>query len=66
MLACTTGACVVPVHIENSDHLLQFPKLKVTFGKPIKPPKKVDRQTYETFSQQIMDAVRNLGEKGKK
>ena len=38
LLACKTGAQVIPVGIKNAEQLSSFGRLEVNFGKPIFPP----------------------------
>jgi 1-acyl-sn-glycerol-3-phosphate acyltransferase len=65
LLACTTGALVVPVGIKNSENFTHLGKIEVHFGKPLVPPKDASRENYETFSQQVMDQIRQLATGGK-
>jgi 1-acyl-sn-glycerol-3-phosphate acyltransferase len=67
MLACSTGALVVPVGVQNSEHFTRLKQVTVRFGKPMKPPQGNSREDYETFSQQVIERIRELveGEKAK-
>ena len=60
MLAMKAGVPVVPVCIVNSHRLLQFEKLKVAFGKPMRPE---GGPSYEDFSGEIMAAIAALRSK---
>jgi 1-acyl-sn-glycerol-3-phosphate acyltransferase len=60
MLACSTGARVVPVGIKNSQYMSQLKPLEVHFGKPLTPPSDNNRETYERFSQEVMDTIHAL------
>jgi 1-acyl-sn-glycerol-3-phosphate acyltransferase len=60
MFACMAQVPAVPVRIINSDHLLRFRKIKVIFGKPIYPPKEYTKEDYQKFSEQVLEAVKNL------
>ena len=60
MLAIKAGVPVVPVCIVNSHRLLQFEKLKVAFGKPMRPK---GEPSYEDFSAEIMAAIAGLRSK---
>jgi 1-acyl-sn-glycerol-3-phosphate acyltransferase len=60
MFACMAQAPAVPVRVINSDHLLRFRKIKVIFGKPIYPPKEYTKEDYQKFSEQVLEAVKNL------
>lgn len=62
MLACKTGALIVPVYIRNSDRFTSFAKIQVIFGEPIKPPQGSSRETYQELSQFVMNRIRQLGE----
>lgn len=62
LLACSTGAWVVPVGIRNSENFTRLGRVQVHFGKPLKPPKEADREAYEAFSQTIIDRIRELVE----
>ena len=60
LLACKTGAQVVPVGIKNSDKLLQLARLEVVFGKPMIPPKDAGRQEYQKFADEVMARIKEL------
>ena len=64
LLACTTGAVVVPVGVWNSENFSRLGRVEVRFGKPLTPPKEASRENYEQFSQQVMDQIRKLAEQG--
>ncbi len=63
MLACKTGAWVVPVYVKNSENFTRFGRIEVIFGPPLRPPADYTRDTYQSFSQQVMDKIRELGGK---
>jgi 1-acyl-sn-glycerol-3-phosphate acyltransferase len=60
LLACTTGAVVVPVGVRNSEHFTRLGKVTVHFGKPLTPPREDSREAYEKFSQVVMSHRRAL------
>jgi 1-acyl-sn-glycerol-3-phosphate acyltransferase len=64
MLACSTGALVVPVGVKNSEHFTRLQKVVVRFGKPLRPPKSERREDYEAFSQKVIEHIRDLVEGG--
>lgn len=60
MVACHSQKPVIPVRIVNSFFLRSFKKLSVIFGRPIYPPKKYTKETYQIFSDQIMEEIKKL------
>ena len=60
MLACKTGAYVVPVGIKNSDRFVQFASLEVSFGKPFRPVLGANREDYQNLADQIIDKIKEL------
>jgi 1-acyl-sn-glycerol-3-phosphate acyltransferase len=60
MLACKTGACVVPVGIKNADRFVQLARLEVAFGKPIYPPKEYTQDDYQRLADDVMQQVKEL------
>jgi len=60
MLACKTGATVVPVGIVNSDKFPRLTKLQVRFGKPMTPPASPTKDDYQRFSDEIMARIQDL------
>lgn len=60
MLACKTGARVVPVGIKNADHLKSFPRIEVRFGKPLFPPAAAGREEYQKFTDEVMSRIKEL------
>jgi 1-acyl-sn-glycerol-3-phosphate acyltransferase len=60
LLACKTGAQVVPVGIRNADKLSQLARLEVSFGKPLWPPKEAGRDDYQKFADEVMVRVKEL------
>jgi 1-acyl-sn-glycerol-3-phosphate acyltransferase len=60
MLACKSGARVVPVGIKNSDRVMQLKRLEVSFGEPVFPPKDADRDEYHKFADEIMRRIKEL------
>jgi 1-acyl-sn-glycerol-3-phosphate acyltransferase len=60
MLACKTGAQVIPVGIKNADHLSKFPTLEVIFGKPIFPPPTANGDTYQRLADDVMSRIKEL------
>ena len=64
MLAVKAGVPVVPVCILNSHRLLKFKKLKVAFGKPLRPSKETEEnRSYDIFTGEIMAAIAALKSK---
>jgi 1-acyl-sn-glycerol-3-phosphate acyltransferase len=69
MLAVTSGACVVPVHISGSGQALppgralpRLTRIRVTFGRPLSfPPGDDDRkERYREATREIMHAIGGL------
>ncbi len=60
MLACMTGAQVIPVGIRNAERLSSLPRLEVTFGKPIFPPKDGNHEVYQRFADEVMLRIKEL------
>ncbi len=60
MLACKTGAMVVPVGVRNAEGFTKFAPLKVRFGKPMMPPSKPTADDYQTFSDAVMNRIKEL------
>ena len=64
LLACSTGAQVVPVGIWNSEKFTRLGRIEVRFGKPLQPPQNAQREDYTSFSQQVIGRIRELVETG--
>jgi len=64
LLACTTGARVVPVGVRNSENFTRLGRVEVHFGQPLTPPRDAGREAYETFSRQVIERIRELVEGG--
>ena len=62
LLACRTGAQVVPVGVKNADKLLKLARLEVVFGKPMKPPKDGGRHEYQKFADEVMIRIKELSQ----
>jgi 1-acyl-sn-glycerol-3-phosphate acyltransferase len=60
MLACKTGALVVPVGIKNAERFTRLAPLEVTFGKPIHPPPYSSREDYQKLTDIIMTRIKEL------
>jgi 1-acyl-sn-glycerol-3-phosphate acyltransferase len=60
MLACKTGACVVPVGIKNSDRFTKLAPLEVSFGAPLYPPKDAGRDDYQKLTDDVMVRIKEL------
>jgi 1-acyl-sn-glycerol-3-phosphate acyltransferase len=60
MLACKTGARIVPVGIKNSDRIGRLARLEVSFGKPIHPPKEASREDYQKLADEVMSRIKEL------
>jgi 1-acyl-sn-glycerol-3-phosphate acyltransferase len=65
MLACSTGAKVVPVGVKNAHRFSKFGALEVHFGKPLQPPSDAGKDAYESFSQLVITKIRELVEEPK-
>ena len=57
MVACNAGVPLIPAKIENTNKLLKFRKIKITFGKPIYPPENFTKDNYTELSQKALDAI---------
>ena len=64
LLACTTGAWVVPVGIRNSERFTRLGQVEVHFGKPLMPPRESHREAYASFSQLVIQHIRELATGG--
>ena len=60
MLSCHAQVPVVPVRIYNARNLKSFGQLKVVFGKPVYPPKDYEKDTYQKFSEQVLEEIKNM------
>ncbi len=60
MLACKTGALVVPVGVANSEKFPKLVNITVRFGDPIRPPVGAGRETYQAITDTIMERIREL------
>ena len=60
MLACKTGALVVPVGIKNADRFTRLAPLEVAFGKPIKPPQNSRWGDYQKLTDEVMTRIKEL------
>jgi 1-acyl-sn-glycerol-3-phosphate acyltransferase len=60
MLACNGQVPVVPVKITNTNKMLKFKKLYITYGKPIYPPKEYKKEDYLKLSQTVLDEIKKL------
>src|SRR5450755_3949413 len=58
MLACKTGACVVPVGIKNAVGFTKLAPLEVIFGKPVLPPPDSTRDDYQRFTDEVMIRIK--------
>jgi 1-acyl-sn-glycerol-3-phosphate acyltransferase len=59
LLAVSTGTAVLPTYVHNTHRVLRFPRLSVTFGRPLKPEPEEDPRR---FVERVMDAIRALKE----
>jgi 1-acyl-sn-glycerol-3-phosphate acyltransferase len=64
LLACSTGAQVVPVGVWNSEKFDRLGRVEVRFGKPLAPPQESGREQYLEFSHLVMRQIRELVEAG--
>lgn len=60
MLACKTGAVIVPVGVTHSDRFTKLAKIRVAFGKPIAPPPNATRDQYQELTDRVMTRIREL------
>jgi 1-acyl-sn-glycerol-3-phosphate acyltransferase len=60
MLACKTGARVVPVGVRNSENFTRLGRVEVHFGRALTPPHEETKEAYDQFSQQVMDRIKEL------
>jgi 1-acyl-sn-glycerol-3-phosphate acyltransferase len=63
LLACRTGARVVPVGIKGADRFCRLARLEVRFGKPLFPPQDAPgRDTYQKFADEVMARIKELSQ----
>ena len=62
MLACLARVPVVPVRLINSNNLSKLAPITVIIGKPLTPPNGRDRASYQRFSEQVLEAIKQLKE----
>ena len=62
MLACKTGARIIPVGIKNSERYAKLGRIEVTYGKPIFPPKNAGRDDYQKLADEVMRQVKELSQ----
>ncbi|MFC1500853.1 lysophospholipid acyltransferase family protein [Elusimicrobiota bacterium] len=60
MIACNAQVPVIPVRLVNTDKLLKFKPLKITFGKPLLPPKIFEKDDYKKFADSIVEEIKKL------
>lgn len=60
MMACTAQVPVVPVRIRNSEKLGKFARVRITYGKPVMPPKEYTKESYLSFSEQVLEEIQKL------
>lgn len=68
LLAMNTKSAILPIYIENSNHLfrslLRIKKLKMYIGKPIKPEYyqnlELNKDNYREFSHEILNIINGL------
>lgn len=60
MLACKTGARIIPVGIKNSDRFTRLAPLEVSFGKPLFPPREAGRDDYQKLADEAMNRIKEL------
>jgi 1-acyl-sn-glycerol-3-phosphate acyltransferase len=61
MIATHAQVPVVPVRILHSGQLVRFKRLHVIFGKPLMPPSDSTRESYQRFSEQVLEEIKKLG-----
>jgi 1-acyl-sn-glycerol-3-phosphate acyltransferase len=60
MIACKAQIPAVPARIVNSDKLKYFRQLKVVFGKAVYPPKEYTKESYQEFSEKVLEEIKKL------
>jgi cytidylate kinase len=60
MLSCISNAPVVPVRLRNSGRLSKLMPLEVTFGRPVYPPEKFTKDTYQEISEKVLEEIKKL------
>jgi len=60
MLACMTGARIIPVGVKNSDRFTHLASITVNFGKPIFPPSNPAKEDYQRLTDQVMTQIKEL------
>ncbi len=60
MLACKTGARVVPVGIKNADRFMRLARLEVRFGKPVFPPQSSTPEDYQKVTDEVIRRIKEL------
>jgi len=60
MLACKSGARVVPVAVTNSDRFTKMGAVTVRFGRVLFPPKEDTREYHRQFSVEVMSRIKEL------
>ncbi|MDR1941606.1 MAG: 1-acyl-sn-glycerol-3-phosphate acyltransferase [Endomicrobium sp.] len=60
MVSCNSQTPLIPAKIENTDKMLKFKKIKITFGAPIYPPSEFSKSDYTELSQKVLDAVARM------
>ncbi len=60
MLACFAQMPVVPVRVRNTDKLFSFKRILINIGAPLYPPKKYSKETYQQFSEKVLDEIKKL------
>ena len=60
MVACNAKVPLIPAKIEDTDKMIKFKRVKITFGKPIYPPENFTKDDYVALSQKALDAVAKL------
>ena len=65
-IAAKAGVPIVPVYITKNPRLFSSPK--VIFGEPIEVPQDIidDKKKMQDFSNELLDKIYNLKEKGNK
>jgi 1-acyl-sn-glycerol-3-phosphate acyltransferase len=62
MLACKTGAQIIPVGILGGDRFSKLGALDVRFGKPIFPPSDPKPEDYQRLTDQVIQRIKALCE----
>lgn len=60
MIACKTGAPIIPVGVRNAEGFTSLAPLRVNFGKPILPPANPTPDDYQPLADHVMARIKEL------